>query len=60
MGMFGKKGDGSKRSTRRVVVTGKRLRGTWVMESALSPRTKSPRGATSNLPTENRRVRTLH
>jgi hypothetical protein len=60
MRMFGRKTGAGKRSQRRVVVTGKRLKGTWVMESALSPRAKANRSVISNLPTENRRVRTLH
>jgi hypothetical protein len=50
----------SNRGTARVVATGKRVKGTWMMESRLSPRPKQRRTNQSVLADENRRVRTLH
>jgi hypothetical protein len=58
MGLFSAKQ--SKRRASRVVATGKRVKGTWVMESRLSPKPTARRTATSVLSGENRRVRTLH
>jgi len=46
--------------TTRVVVTGKRVKGTWMMESKLTPQRRTRRHAQNALPAENRRVRTLH
>ncbi len=61
MALFSKKDHGSKRRNRRLVVTGKRVKGTWIMESALPLRARRPRQtATAILETQNRRVRTLH
>jgi len=54
------KGKGSKRKSATVVVTGKRVRGTWVVESLLSPQPRRTRANASVLVGENRRVRTLH
>ncbi len=50
----------SRKGSTKVVVTGKRVKGGWTMESRLplrSSASKSPEGLT---PLENRRVRTLH
>ena len=58
MRLIGKK-DSKRRST-RVVATGKRVKGTWIMESLLSPKAGRNRSASSVLVGENRRVRTLH
>jgi hypothetical protein len=58
MRLIGKKE--SKRKTTRVVATGKRVKGTWIMESLLSPRSGRSRSGSSVLVGENRRVRTLH
>jgi len=59
MGLFSGKTK-SKRSGVRVVATGKRMRGTWIMESLLSPQPRRTRSGSSVLVGENRRVRTLH
>ena len=58
MGLFSSKQ--SKRRASRVVATGKRVKGTWTMESQLSPKPSRRRSAQSVLADENRRVRTLH
>jgi hypothetical protein len=50
----------SKRKGSRVVATGKRVRGTWIMESLLSPEPRRTRSGSNVLVGENRRVRTLH
>ncbi len=47
------------RST-RVVVTGKRIKGTWMMESKLTPQRRTRGQAQTALPATNQRVRTLH
>ena len=60
MALFSKKGNGSKRGGGKVVVTGKRIKGTWVMESNLAPKTRRGKRSDVILETENRRVRTLH
>lgn len=60
MALFSKKGGGSKRSRRRLVVTGKRIKGSWSMESVLPLEAKRSREGSAPLRTENRRVRTLH
>ena len=49
-----------KSNRKRVVVTGKRVKGVWTMESRLRGKTKRPSGERAILETENRRVRTLH
>ncbi len=55
-----KKGPNEAGSRKRVVVTGKRVRGAWIMESALAPgERRSPEGQSSD-GRNNRRVRTLH
>ena len=62
MGLFVKR-DETKQSKKRVVVTGKRVKGVWTMESALAAkpqRAKGAKGAKSILATDNRRIRTLH
>jgi len=58
MRLIGKKE--SKRKTTRVVATGKRVKGTWIMESLLSPKSGRGRSGSGVLVGENRRVRTLH
>jgi hypothetical protein len=60
MALFSKKDNGSKRSGGKVVVTGKRIKGTWVMESSIAPKTRRGKPSDVILETENRRVRTLH
>lgn len=50
-----------KKAGRKVVVTGKRVRGTWMIESRLPAKAKrSKRDPGLMLDSENRRVRTLH
>ncbi|TFH24458.1 MAG: hypothetical protein E4H03_03605 [Myxococcales bacterium] len=60
MALFSKKDNGSKRGGGKVVVTGKRIKGTWVMESTLAPKPRRGKRSDVILETENRRVRTLH
>ena len=60
MGLFSKKDKGSKRSGGKVVVTGKRIKGTWMMESSIAPNTRRGKRNDVILDTENRRLRTLH
>ena len=60
MAIFGNKQNTSKRRSSRLVATGKRIKGSWIMESALPPKAKRSRRADAILVTENRRVRTLH
>jgi hypothetical protein len=60
MGLLTSKAKGSKQAGKRVVATGKRIKGTWVMESLLSPKPRRSKSRTSTLAGENRRVRTLH
>ncbi len=59
MGLFASKSKTKSRTT-RLVVTGKRQKGTWIMESRLSPKPRRARGTQSVPAAENRRVRTLH
>jgi len=50
-----------KRSAGKLVVTGKRVRGTWMIESKLPAKAKrSARDPGLLIDSENRRVRTLH
>lgn len=65
MGLFTKNAETTKRNggKGKVVVTGKRVKGVWQMESALplsARRKKSKSEPHTILETENRRVRTLH
>jgi hypothetical protein len=60
MSLFSKKETVSKSRNSRVVVTGKRVKGAWIMESALPLRRKAAKPSGAILGTENRRVRTLH
>jgi len=60
MAFFTKKNGGSKRRSGKVVATGKRMGGTWTMESNVKPSTRRGKRGDSILQTENRRVRTLH
>jgi len=60
MAFFSKKDGGSKRRGGKVVVTGKRMGGTWTMESTVKPSTRRSKRSDAILQTENRRVRTLH
>jgi hypothetical protein len=58
MKLFGKE---SKRPEAKLVVTGKRVRGTWMIESSLPARARrSQRDPGLMVDAENRRVRTLH
>lgn len=50
-----------KQSAAKLVVTGKRVRGTWMIESTLPAKAKrSARDPGLLIDAENRRVRTLH
>lgn len=60
MALFSRRSSDSKRRGAKVVVTGKRINGTWVMESNLPPRTKRGKPSDVILETENRRARTIH
>ncbi len=60
MALFSRRGADSKRRGAKVVVTGKRINGTWMMESNLPPKTKRGKRSDVILVTENRRVRTVH
>lgn len=60
MGLFSAKPKAAKQRTSRVVATGKRVRGTWMMESRLSPKPTPRRSGAAIVAGENRRVRTLH
>lgn len=65
MGLFTKKAESTKTNTAKgkVVVTGKRVKGVWQMESALPLSARRNRKSNASRPileTENRRVRTLH
>jgi hypothetical protein len=50
----------SKSSSKKVVLTGKRVRGAWTMESTLDPPMRRSANDPNVLVAENRRVRTLH
>jgi hypothetical protein len=57
MKLFGRE----KQSATKLVVTGKRVRGTWMIESTLPAKAKrSARDPGLLIDGENRRVRTLH
>jgi len=60
MSLFSKKETVSKSRSSRVVVTGKRVKGAWIMESVLPLKRKATKASGAILGTENRRVRTLH
>lgn len=60
MALFSKNTKTEDSKTRKVVLTGKRTRGTWVMESRLEPKARRSSDDPSVLVAENRRVRTLH
>lgn len=57
-----KRSGAKSRGKSHLVVTGKRVKGTWMMESrlALSRRHSSKGSAQTAMAAENRRVRTLH
>ena len=50
----------TKRGGTQLVVTGKRVKGTWIMESTLPPRRRRAPETGGLVATENHRVRTLH
>ncbi|MFP6625961.1 MAG: hypothetical protein VCA74_02730 [Deltaproteobacteria bacterium] len=61
MSLFGKTSTKSVRGRSRVVVTGKRINGSWTMESRLPLASRISRATSADaLGNENRRVRTLH
>ena len=61
MALFGnRKRQESVEEGKKVVATGKRVRGVWTMESSLRPRARRNAADPSVLVAENRRVRTLH
>ncbi|MFQ5351867.1 MAG: hypothetical protein ACE5D3_02200 [Candidatus Binatia bacterium] len=51
---------GRRRNTSKVVFTGKRVKGTWIMETLIPFKAKSTGNSPTVAATENRRVRTLH
>jgi len=55
-----KKNENESKSKKRVVLTGKRVRGAWIMESALPPGERRDPSGRSSDGRNNRRVRTLH
>ena len=59
MSLF-KKNENQASSRKRVVVTGKRVRGAWTMESVLPPGERRDPSGRSSDGRNNRRVRTLH
>lgn len=61
MSLFRTKTDAaSKSEARKVVFTGKRLQGTWVMETALAVPVRRSALNGNVVVADNRRVRTLH
>ena len=61
MSLFGKTKSKSLRGHSRVVVTGKRVNGSWTMESRLPMASRLSRATSTDARgSENRRVRTLH
>ncbi|MFT4570428.1 MAG: hypothetical protein ACI8TX_000567 [Hyphomicrobiaceae bacterium] len=60
MSLFRKSAKTEDSKSSRVVVTGKRLKGSWIMESTLEPKARRSAHDPSVLVAENRRVRTLH
>jgi len=59
MALFAKKAE-TKSGETRLVATGKRVKGTWMMESRLPIKAKRGRQSGQIMERENRRVRTLH
>ena len=55
-----KTNDSSSKSQTRLVLTGKRVEGTWVMESKLPVRVRRSDLNDAVVVADNRRVRTLH
>jgi len=60
MALFSRKDNGSKGRDDKVVVTGKRVDGIWMMESTLRVRPGRARRSGGTLQTRNRSVRTVH
>ena len=60
MSLFSKRNRSSKGSNSRLVVTGKRVNGTWIMESSLPATSKRNKKTGAIMRTDNNRVRTLH
>jgi hypothetical protein len=60
MALFRKSTKSEESKSAKVVVTGKRLRGTWVMESTLEPKARRSADDPNVMVSANRRVRTLH
>ncbi len=58
MGIFAKREN--KDSKKQVVVTGKRVKGVWTMESSIRPRQRGAKHDGMIVASDNRRVRTLH
>lgn len=58
MGLFAKRED--KQAKKQVVVTGKRVKGVWTMESSIRPRQRRAKHDGVILDSDNRRIRTLH
>ena len=60
MSLFRRNSERTKTGKQRVVATGKRVRGTWTMESTIAPGTRRARRPQNTAATANARVRTLH
>jgi len=60
MARFSRKDNGSNKPGGKVVVTGKRINGTWVMESSLPPNRKRVKNGDAILQSENNPIRTIH
>jgi len=58
MGIFAKREE--KQSKKQVVVTGKRVKGVWTMETAIRPRQRRNKHDGMIVSSDNRRIRTLH
>ena len=50
----------SRKGSTKLVVTGKRVKGGWTMESRLPLRRQASKSVDGLTPLENRRIRTLH
>lgn len=60
MSLFSKNKQSTSSKSTKVVLTGKRVRGAWTMESKLEAPMRRSTNDPSVLIAENRRVRTLH
>ncbi|RMD85032.1 MAG: hypothetical protein D6815_02845 [Candidatus Dadabacteria bacterium] len=60
MAFFSGKQKAPSKRRARLVATGKRVKGTWIMESTLPVKARRSRRCDAIIVGENRRVRTLH